>query len=230
MLGDHFYWTRLQHHAAEEKKYPHKVRCLQAIATATATEFARKILRAAENTQAGASIHIWLPFAEYVRWNPRTNDATFVFDGVYEEDLKNSLCSLVRESCVPVFVSFCTSSDFHHGGEMQMERTIDKIALELSRARVAISLNQQMWSECSNFTDANLKALNPNIANPTTDADSQWNRNAAFSCLDKFLFREKMLYACAVGDATIMEMEKALSDVAMDWTLCSPSHLLKYDF
>lgn len=47
------------------------------------------------------------------------------------------------------------------------------------------------------------------------DNDEQWNRNAAFSCLDKALFREKMLYACVVGDTTIAEMENALSGVAM---------------
>ena len=220
VLGDYFYWTNLQHHAFEEVKYPHKARCLHAIASAA--ESAKMISQADENTQARASIHIWLSFAEYERWNNRGTEASFVFNGVYEDVLKDSLCSLVRESCMPVFVSFGTASEFHHGGEMQMERTIDRIALELSRAGVAISINQLMWVECSNFTDVKFHACNPKTLKPSTDGSEQWNRNTAFSCLDKSLFREKMLYACVVGDSTITEMENAFSSVAMDAVLSEP--------
>ena len=79
-----------------------------------------------EATQAGASIHIWLSFAEYVSWNKQGTEATFAFNGFHENTFIDALCTLVRESCVPVFVSFCTASEFHHGGEIQMERTLEK--------------------------------------------------------------------------------------------------------
>ena len=105
---------------------------------------------------------------------------------------------------------------------MQMERTVEKIAVELSRAGVATSTNRTMWLACANFTDAKLHAMNPKVLKPPEDADDQWNRNAAFSCLDKALFREKMLYACVVGDKTITDMENALHKMVMSDVLTEP--------
>ena len=220
VLGDHFYWTSLHHFAAEEIVRPHLFRCIHAVNKAT--EFASWLSRADEATQVGASIHLWISFAEYVTWNTQGTAAAFSFNGFHEEAFLNSLCTLVRESPVPVFVSFCTASEFHHGGELQMERTVEKMAVELSRSGVATSTNRLMWLECSNFTDAKLHAMNPKTTKPTGDADDQWNRNAAFACLDKALFREKMLYACVVGDTMITDMENKLHNVVMADVLSEP--------
>ena len=220
VLGDHFYWTSLHHFAAEEMVRPHLSRCIHAVAKAT--EFASRLSHADEATQVGASIHIWISFAEYVTWNTQGTAAAFSFNGFHEEAFLNSLCTLVRESPVPVFVSFCTASEFHHGGAMQMERTVEKMAVELSRSGVATSTNRLMWLKCSNFTDAKFHAMNPKMVKPIDDADDQWNRNAAFACLDKALFREKMLYACVVDDSTITEMENKLHNLVMMDVLSEP--------
>ena len=158
MIGDNFSWNRLHHCAIEEKKHLHKARCLHAIKEAI--KLAGKISEAAADIKAGASIHIWISFAEFVIWNRSNSETTFVFNEMIVGDLKDLLCSLIRDSCVPVFVGFCTASDFHHGGEMQME-SVDKFSFELARAGVAVSLNQQMWSECANFTEAGYKPKNP---------------------------------------------------------------------
>ena len=221
MLDHHFYWTSLHHYVAPElPPRSSSSRCVQAVKKAT--EFANNLSDADDATQAGASIHIWISFTEYVTWNKQKTAAAFSFNGFHEDTFIDALCNLVRESPVPVFVSFCTASEFHHGGEMQMERTIEKLAIELSRSGVAISTNRLMWLECSNFTDAMFRAMNPKLLKPTGDADDQWNRNAAFACLDKALFREKMLYACVVGDNTVTEMEKALHNVVMQEVLSEP--------
>ena len=227
VLDHHFYWTSLHHFVADELPLRSSAsRCVQAVNKAT--EFANKLSKADEATQAGASIHIWISFAEYVTWNKQNTAAAFSFNGFHEEAFLNALCHLVRESPVPVFVSFCTASEFHHGGEMQMERTVEKLAVELSRSGVATSTNRLMWLECSNFTDAKFRAMNPKLLKPPDDADDQWNRNAAFACLDKALFREKMLYACVVGDTTITEMEKALHNVVMQNVLSEPPPELQF--
>ena len=226
VLDHHFYWTSLHHFAAEDRDLSHLSRCIHAVTKAT--EFANSLLHADEATQIGASIHIWISFAEYVTWNNQGASATFSFNGFHEEAFISALRNLVRESPVPVFVSFCTASEFHHGGEMQMERTVEKMAVELSRSGVATSTNRLMWVECSNFTDAKFHAVNPKTTNPIVDADDQWNRNAAFACLDKALFREKMLYACVVGDSTITDMEKALGSRTMAEVLSEPPPELQF--
>ena len=226
VLDHHFYWTSLHHFAAEDRDLSHLSRCIHAVTKAT--EFANNLLHADEATQIGASIHIWISFAEYVTWNNQGTSATFSFNGFHEEAFISALCNLVRESPVPVFVSFCTASEFHHGGEMQMERTVEKLAVELSRSGVATSTNRLMWVECSNFSDAKFHAVNPKTTNPIVDADDQWNRNAAFACLDKALFREKMLYACVVGDSTITDMEKALGSRTMAEVLSEPPPELQF--
>ena len=221
VLDHHFYWTSLHHYVAPElPPRSSSSRCVQAVKKAT--ELANNLSDADEATQAGASIHIWISFTEYVTWNKQKTAAAFSFNGFHEDSFIDALCNLVRESPVPVFVSFCTASEFHHGGEMQMERTIEKLAVELSRSGVAISTNRLMWLECSNFTDAMFRAMSPKLLKPTGDVDDQWNRNAAFACLDKALFREKMLYACVVGDNTVTEMEKALHNVVMQEVLSEP--------
>ena len=221
VLDHHFYWTSLHHYVAPElPPRSSSSRCVQAVKKAT--EFANNLSNADDATQAGASIHIWISFTEYVTWNKQKTAAAFSFNGFHEDTFIDALCNLVRESPVPVFVSFCTASEFHHGGEMQVERTIEKLAIELSRSGVAISTNRLMWLECSNFTDAMFRAMNPKLLKPTGDGDDQWNRNAAFACLDKALFREKMLYACVVGDNTVTEMEKALHNVVMQEVLSEP--------
>lgn len=54
------------------------------------------------------------------------------------------------------------------------------------------------------------------------DNDEQWNRNAAFACLEKAFFLEKMLYACVVGGSTLEELENTLSEVMTDAVLSEP--------
>ena len=111
-----------------------------------------------------------------------------------------------------------------------MERVVgDRIVIELAKVGVPVSHNPLMWSECSNFIDYNMNAVNPkSIENPSSDGDC-WDNNAAFACLDKFLFREKMLYAaCVVGDRTIAELEGRLEQFVMDDVLAEPPSELRF--
>ena len=105
----------------------------------------------------------------------------------------------------------------------------DRIAIELAKVGVPVSHNPLMWSECSNFIDYNMNAVNPkSIENPSSDGDC-WDNNAAFACLDKFLFRENMLYAaCVVGDLTIAELEGRLEQFVMDDVLAEPPSELRF--
>ena len=103
-----------------------------------------------------------------------------------------------------------------------MQSSVEKLAMGLARTGIPTSVNQWMWCECAIFTDGNLNALNPKTIDFFQDNDEQWNRNAAFACLDKILFREKMLYACVVGDTTLEEIENTLSEVMTDAVLSEP--------
>lgn len=100
---------------------------------------------------------------------------------------------------------------------------------KLAKVGVPVSHNPLMWSECSNFIDYNMNAVNPkSIENPSSDGDC-WDNNPAFACLDKFLFREKMLYAaCVVGDLTIAELEGRLEQFVMDDVLAEPPSELRF--
>lgn len=80
-----------------------------------------------------------------------------------------------------------------------------------------------MWSDCSNFIDHSMNAVNPKSAeNTSSDVDS-WDNKAAFACLDKFLFSEKMSCAFVVENLTISELEGRLEQFATDDVLAEPS-------
>ena len=143
---------------------------------------------------AGASVHVWLSFGEYVHWSRNGLSTRFVFNEGIVQEFCERMRELVSASCVPVFVNLCTSSSFFHGSEMHMDQVVGNLlAGALSKVGVAVTCNPLMWTECSNFIDQNMNTIKPTpVSKPDTEADD-WDLNAAFACLDKFLFREKML-------------------------------------
>ena len=64
-----------------------------------------------------------------------------------------------------------------------------------------------------------IKASNPKSMGNASSEGERWDWFAAYACLDKFLFSGKMLYACVVGDSTIVELENVLEPIAMDGVL-----------
>lgn len=88
--------------------------------------------------------------------------------------------------------------------------------------------NPRFWSECSNFIDSNLRTIRPKPVRPAVDGNDQWDDNAAFACMDKFLFRKKMLYACIVSDSTIETITDSLEHIPHDAVLAEPPSELSF--
>ena len=78
VIGGQFSWSRLHHRAVEERSRNFNARCLQVVHEATS--YVSKLANAGEEVQTGASIHIWLSFAEFVAWNRSNTAASFNFD------------------------------------------------------------------------------------------------------------------------------------------------------
>ena len=190
-----------------------------------AKEFAMELQRLEDlgvAAKSGTSIHIWLSFSEFVTWSKDGKSSSFTVGNI-EADLVKACSDLVQEAGVPVFVSLCSCSKFFHAEEMNMENSVgQKLASSLAKSGVPTTSNQLFWSECSNFIDGNLRAIRPTSSNPEPVENKDWDFNAAFACVDKFLFREKMLYACVVSDSTIEEIELNLSEIPLDAVLAEP--------
>lgn len=194
-----FAWAILHHESFEEEievDDKRVYRCMQAI-DERAQDYAKDLGTRTElgmDVQAGSSNHIWLSFSEFVAWSKDGTTSSFTLDESIQYDFVTKCANLVSESCVPVFVSLCTSSKFFNAEEMNMENSVcNTLAVELAKAGVRVSSNPLFWSECSNFTDGNFKVINPSsVENPIPEGD-RWDFNAAFACIDKFLSREKML-------------------------------------
>lgn len=177
---------------------------------------------------AGASVHVWLSFGEYVHWSRDRSSTRFVFNEGIVQEFCNRMRELVSASCVPVFVNLCTSSNFFHGSEMHMEQVVgNMLATGLAKLGVAVTCNPLMWSECSNFIDHNMNVIRPTPVDKSTAEVDDWDANAAFACLDKFQFREKMLYACIVGDETIGQLEEKLGSNLTNTIEMGCNHLVK---
>ena len=174
-------------------------------------------------SKSGASIHIWLSFGEFnVTWSKDGMSSSFTL-GEIELDLVKACSDLVQEAGVPVFVNLCSCSKFFHAEEMNVEKSVgQKLASSLAKSGVPTTSNQLFWSECSNFIDGNFRTIRPTSSNPEPVENKDWDVNAAFACVDKFLFREKMLYACVVSDSTIEEIELNLSEIPLDAVLAEP--------
>ena len=94
-----------------------------------------------------------------------------------------------------------------------------RIASELTKLGVPVTHNSAMWSEIANFIDYRRVTINPTSIDTTINAGEPWDSSAAFACIDKFLFREKMLFACVVGDDTISSFESNLDELPLDGVL-----------
>ncbi len=79
-----------------------------------------------------------------------------------------------------------------------------------------------MWSEFASFINYKREAVNPKSIESQPSVGEHWDSFAAFACLDKFLFREKMLFACVVGDTTIELFDSKLEGIPMDAVLTEP--------
>ena len=124
---------------------------------------------------------------------------------------------LLIASGAPIFVNLCTSSSFFHGTEMHLDQTVgNTLASALVKTGVAVTCNPLMWSEVSNFIDHRMYAIKPVTVEQVPMCDDNWEINAAFSCVDKFLFREKMLFACTIGDETINQLEEQIKNVQLN--------------
>ena len=191
-LSDQFAWANIHHVATEIKSDKFECQCLEVIADAA--EYVEQLWKRSEEVKAGTSIHIWLSFNEFVHWSRDGASSHFSFEETLIKDIVSALADLVSSSFGPVFVSLCSSSNFFHGDEMPMGETAKKIAIELARVGVPVTHNSALWSECANFINYKSEAINPKSAESTSSNLDQWDSFAAFACLDKFLFREKMLY------------------------------------
>ena len=215
-LGDQFAWANIHHVSVEDKGEKSDCRCLEVIAIAS--DFVDNLSKRSDEVKAGASIHIWLSFADFVFWSRDGVNSRFSFDETRVKDIVLALSKLICNSFAPVFVNLCSCSDFFHG-DMQMEKVVKRVAAELSKVGVPVTHNPAMWSECANFINYKREAINPKSTDSHSSVGEQWDSFAAFACIDKFLFREKMLLACVVGDDTINSFEGSLEDVPMDGVL-----------
>ena len=200
-LTDQFAWGALHHVAIGEPLVDDDgaitFRCIQAVLKAK--EFAAELQRLEElgvAAKSGTSIHIWLSFGEFVTWSKDGMSSSFTL-GEIELDLVKACSDLVQEAGVPVFVNLCSCSKFFNAEEMNMEKSVgQKLASSLAKSGVPTTSNQLFWSECSNFIDGNFRTTRPTSSNPEPVENKDWDVNAAFACVDKFLFREKTVCVC----------------------------------
>ena len=216
-LGDQYAWANIHHVSVEEKNPEFECRCLEVIAMAS--EYVESLSKRGDDARAGTSIHIWFSFAEYVQWSRNGVNSTFSIDDERVKSIAKALSGLVCNSFAPVFVSLCSCSDFFHGDEMQLGKIMRRIASELTKLGVPVTHNPAMWSELANFIDYKRVTINPTSIDTTAVAGEPWDSSAAFACIDKFLFREKMLFACVVGDDTISSFESNLDEFPLDGVL-----------
>ena len=219
-LGDQFAWANIHHVSVEEKNPKFECRCLEVIAKTS--EYVESLSKRGDDAKAGTSIHIWFSFAEYVQWSKNGVSSTLFIDDERVKSIAKALSGLVCNSFAPIFVSLCSCSDFFYGDEMQLGKIMRRIASELTKLGVPVTHNPAMWSDIANFIDYRRVTINPTAIDTTTNAGEPWASSAAFACIDKFLFREKMLFACVVGDDTISSFESNLDEFPLDGVLTQP--------
>jgi len=210
-----FGWGHLYHESVMEEVTVDRHKCFDVIAKAH--EFVERLAMEEDDVRAGASVHMWFSFGEFVHWNKDCTATRFVFD---VDDIVPEFCQKMKDllnvAGAPIFVNLCTSSSFFHGTEMHLDQVIgNTLASALVKTGVAVTCNPLMWSEVSNFIDHRMYAIKPVAVEQVPVCDDNWEINAAFSCIDKFLFREKMLFACTIGDETINQLEEQIKSVQL---------------
>ena len=138
-----------------------KRKCFDVIAKAH--EFVARLAKEEDDVRAGASVHMWFSFGEFVHWNRDCTATRFVFD---VDDIVHEFCQMMKGllsvAGAPVFVNLCTSSSFFHGTEMHLEQVIgNSLAAALVKTGVAVTCNPLMWSELSNLIDHRMYATKP---------------------------------------------------------------------
>ena len=211
-----FGWGNLYHESVMEKEVVSKHKCFDVIAKAH--EYVERLANEDDGVRAGASVHMWFSFGEFVQWNRDCTQTRFVFD---VDEIVPEFCQMMKDlldvAGAPVFVNLCTSSNFFHGTEMHLEQVIgSSLASALVKTGVAVTCNPLMWSELSNFIDHRMLAIKPEALEQVPLCDENWEINAAFACIDKFLFREKMLFACTIGDETIIQPEEQVKNIQLN--------------
>ena len=211
-----FGWGNLYHESVMEKEVVSTHKCFDVIAKAH--EYVERLASEGDDVRAGASVHMWFSFGEFVQWNRDCTQTRFVFD---VDEIVPEFCQMMKDlldvAGAPVFVNLCTSSNFFHGTEMHLEQVIgSSLASALVKTGVAVTCNPLMWSELSNFIDHRMFAIKPEALEQVPLCDENWEINAAFACIDKFLFREKMLFACTIGDETINQLEEQVKNIQLN--------------
>ena len=211
-----FGWGNLYHESVMEKEVVSKHKSFDVIAKAH--EYVERLANEGDDVRAGASVHMWFSFGEFVQWNRDCTQTRFVFD---VDEIVPEFCQMMKDlldvAGAPVFVNLCTSSNFFHGTEMHLEQVIgSSLASALVKTGVAVTCNPLMWSELSNFIDHRMFAIKPEALEQVPLCDENWEINAAFACIDKFLFREKMLFACTIGDETINQLEEQVKNIQLN--------------
>ena len=214
-IDSSFGWGHLYHESVMEEVTIDRHKCFDVIAKAH--EFVERLAMEEDDVRAGASVHMWFSFGEFVHWNKDCTATRFVFD---VDDIVPEFCQKMKDllnvAGAPIFVNLCTSSSFFHGTEMHLDQVIgNTLASALVKTGVAVTCNPLMWSEVSNFIDHRMYAIKPLTVEQVPVCDENWEINAAFSCIDKFLFREKMLFACTTGDETINQLEEQIKSVQL---------------
>lgn len=147
VLDNSFGWSDLHHESVMDRD----------TVVSKARQFVERLTLEDEAVRAGASVHVWLSFGEYVHWSRNGESTRFVFNESVSNELFSRLSELVSASCVPVFVNLCTSSSFFHGSEMHMEQVVGNVlAPGLIKLGVPVTCNPLMWAECSNFIDQSM--------------------------------------------------------------------------
>ena len=154
-----FGWGNLYHESVMEKEVVSMHKCFDVIAKAH--EYVERLANEDDGVRAGASVHMWFSFGEFVQWNRDCTQTRFVFD---VDEIVPEFCRMMKNlldvAGAPVFVNLCTSSNFFHGTEMHLEQVIgSSLASALVKTGVAVTCNPLMWSELSNFIDHRMLAI-----------------------------------------------------------------------
>ena len=140
-----FGWGNLYHESVMEKEVVSKHKCFDVIAKAH--EYVERLASEDDDVRAGASVHMWFSFGEFVQWNRDCTQTRFVFD---VDEIVPEFCQMMKDlldvAGAPVFVNLCTSSNFFHGTEMHLEQVIgSSLASALVKTGVAVTCNPLIY-------------------------------------------------------------------------------------
>ena len=87
-----FGWGNLYDESVMEEEAVGKHKCFDVIAKAR--EFVERLAKDEDDVRAGASVHMWFSFGEFVRWNRDCTATRFVFD---VDDIVPEFCRMMKD-------------------------------------------------------------------------------------------------------------------------------------